>query len=76
MVWQSFATAKLKFVNISYLHVIHMVIPYQTTKLILKSANIFAMGPTTKFNSRQYFRLYGIINILGLVELYSMLFFS
>ena len=40
---------------------IHMVIPYRTTKF--KSANMFAMAiwdPTTKFNSRQYFRLYGI----------------
>ena len=38
-----------------------MAIPYQTTKF--KSANIFVMaiwGPTAKFNSRQYFRLYGI----------------
>ena len=37
-----------------------MVIPYQTTKF--KSANMFAMAiwdPTAKFNSRQYFRLYG-----------------
>ena len=37
-----------------------MVILYQTAKF--KSANIFAVaiwGPTTKFNSRQYFRLYG-----------------
>ena len=39
---------------------IHMAIPYQTAKF--KSTNIFAMailGPTTKFNSRQYFWLYG-----------------
>ena len=39
-----------------------MAIPYQTAKF--KSGNIFAMaiwGPTAKFNSRQYFRLYGII---------------
>ena len=38
-----------------------MAIPYQTTQF--KSTNIFAMvilGPTAKFNSRQYFRLYGI----------------
>ena len=37
-----------------------MAIPYRTAKF--KSANIFAMailGPTTKFNSCQYFRLYG-----------------
>ena len=40
---------------------IHVVIPYRTAKF--KSANIFAIaiwGPTTKFNSCQYFRLYGI----------------
>ena len=43
-------------------YIIHVVIPYQPAKL--KSANIFAMGilgPTTKFNSRQYFWLYCII---------------
>ena len=37
-----------------------MVIPYRTTRF--KSANTFAMAiwdPTIKFNSRQYFRLYG-----------------
>ena len=42
-----------------------MVIPYRTTKL--KSANILGiaiLGSTAKFNSRQYFWLYGnIINI-------------
>ena len=41
---------------------IHMAIPYQTAKF--KSANILAiaiLGSTAKFNSRQYFRLYGII---------------
>ena len=39
-----------------------MVIPYRTTKF--KCANIFIMAikdPTAKFNSRQYFQLYGII---------------
>ena len=38
-----------------------MAIPYRTTKF--KSANILKiaiLGSTTKFNSRQYFRLYGI----------------
>ena len=38
-----------------------MAIPYQTAKF--KSANIFAMailGPTAKFNYRQYFQLYGM----------------
>ena len=38
-----------------------MAIPYQTAKF--KSANTFAMAiwdPAAKFNSRQYFRLYGI----------------
>ena len=36
-----------------------MAIPYRTAKF--KSTNIFAMailGPTAKFNSHQYFRLY------------------
>ena len=40
-----------------------MAIPYQTAKL--KSANyilaIVILGSTAKFTSRQYFRLYGII---------------
>ena len=39
-----------------------MVIPYQTAKF--KSTNIFMMaiyGPTAKFNSHQYFRLYSNI---------------
>ena len=56
------ATAKLKSTDISYLHIIHMAIPYRTAKF--KSANIFAMGiwgPTAKFNSCQYSRLYGIL---------------
>ena len=39
-----------------------MAIPYQTAKF--KSANnilaIVILGSTAKFNSRQYFRLYGI----------------
>ena len=38
----------------------HMAIPYQIIKF--KSANTFAMviwDPTAKFNSRQYFWLYG-----------------
>ena len=38
-----------------------MAIPYRTAKL--KSANAFAMAiwdPTAKFNSLQYFRLYGM----------------
>ena len=42
-----------------------MAIPYQTAKF--KSANILAMailGPTAKFNSRQYFWLYGITFML------------
>ena len=62
VVWRSaFVTAKLKSTNISY---IRMTIPYPTAKF--KSANIFAMailGPTTKFNSRQYFRLYGSLQV-------------
>ena len=39
-----------------------MAIPYRTTKL--KSANILIFGLTAKFNSHQYFWLYGIIYIL------------
>ena len=40
---------------------IRMAIPYRTAKF--KSANTFVMAnwdPTAKFNSRQYFWLYGI----------------
>ena len=40
--------------------IIRMAIPYRTAKF--KSANILAiaiLGSTAKFNSRQYFRLYG-----------------
>ena len=54
-------TAKLKSAKISYLHIIRMAIPYRTAKF--QSANILVIaiwGSTTKFNSRQYFRLYGI----------------
>jgi hypothetical protein len=39
-----------------------MAIPYRTAKF--KSANILAiaiLGSTAKFNSRQYFRLYGTL---------------
>ena len=55
-------TAKLKSAKIFLLAYIRMVIPYRTAKF--KSANILAiaiLGSTAKFNSRQYFRLYGII---------------
>ena len=59
-VWST--TTKLKSANISYSHnYVRMVIPYQTSKF--KSTNIFAiaiLGPTAKFNSCQYFQLYGI----------------
>ena len=63
-VWRSiFTTAKLKSANITCLNIIIcMVIPYWTAKL--KSTNIFTMviwGPTAKFNSCQYFRLYGML---------------
>ena len=47
---------------LAYPQYIRMAIPYRTAKL--KSVNTFAMAiwdRTTKFNSRQYFRLYGII---------------
>ena len=59
-----FATAKLKLANISYLHIIRMAIPYRTAKF--KSTNIFTiviLGPTAKFNSYQYFRLYSIAQL-------------
>ena len=75
--WQSiFAATKSKSACISYLHVynimnvrvyVYMAIPYRTAKF--KSANIFAMaiwGPTAKFNSHQYFQLYG--SIIELVD--------
>ena len=58
--WSARATAKLKSAKISYSHIC-MAIPYWTAKF--KSTNMFAMAiwePTAKFNSRQYFRLYGI----------------
>ena len=51
---------QIKICQYSLLLYIRMAIPYQTAKF--KSANIFAMvilNPTAKFNSRQYFRLYG-----------------
>ena len=63
--WSTFATAKLKSTDISYLHIyntVHMAIPYQAAKF--KSTNMYAMAiwsPTTKFNSRQYFRLHGMV---------------
>ena len=60
-VWRSITTAKLKFTKISYSHIIRMAIPYRTAKF--KSANILVIaiwGSTAKFNSSQYFQLYGI----------------
>ena len=61
--WSARAITKLKATNISYLHIIiiHMTIPYLTTKF--KSTNTVAiviLSTTAKFNSRQYFQLYGI----------------
>ena len=54
--WSTFAATKLKFANISYLH----VILYRTTKS--KSANMFVMvtwdQPQNLINSNQDFRLY------------------
>ena len=53
----------------SCLHIIRVAIPYRTAKF--KSANIFAMAirsPTAKFNSRQYFRVYGILCILCILH--------
>ena len=67
--------AKLKFAKISYLH---MAIPYRTSNLKLKSANILAiviLGSTAKFNSHQYFQLYGIkIGIPLLSRCYSRIY--
>ena len=52
-IWRStFATAKLKCANISYLHIYMW---RSRTEPPFKSANIFAIaiwGPTAKFNSR------------------------
>ena len=61
VVWRStFAPTKLKFTNISYLHIYIMYgNPLPNHQIYF----IFAMaicGPTIKFNFRQYFRLYGI----------------
>ena len=60
-------TVKLKSTKISYSHIIiRMAIPYQTTKF--KSAIILAiviLGLTAKFNSCQYFQVYGIM-LLGI----------
>ena len=47
--------------NFLLTYIIHMAIPYRTAKF--KSANILPiaiLGSTSKFNSRQYFWLYGI----------------
>ena len=62
---------KLKSAKISYLHnIIRMAILYRTAKfniIILLCCNILAiaiLGSTVKFNSRQYFQLYNIINLL------------
>ena len=56
-------TAKLKFVKISYSHIILcMAILYQTAKF--KSTNILGiaiLGSIAKFNSYQYFQLFVII---------------
>ena len=63
-VWRShFTIAKLKSTKISSVRAyVCMAIPYQTAKL--KSANIIVMPvweQTAKFNSRQYFWLYGTL---------------
>ena len=53
--------AKLKFAKISYSH----IYVWQSRIAKFKSANILAIvifGSTAKFNSRQYFRLYGSYN--------------
>ena len=54
------ATAKLKLANtIFILAYIRMAIPYQMAKFNIFSRAIQIQGPTAKFNSHQYFRLYG-----------------
>ena len=58
--------AKLKICQNFLLSCIRMAIPYLIAKF--KSANILIIaiwGSTAKFNSRQYFRLYGTINLKG-----------
>ena len=62
-------TVKLKSAKISYLHIIRMAILYRTAKF--KSTNILAIGSTTKFNSRQYFRLYSIPSRYSRLVLFS-----
>ena len=62
VVWQpAFATAKLKSTKISYLHIIYMygdpVSNHQIKEMII-------WDPTAKFNSCQYFWLYGNTNTL------------
>ena len=55
-------TTKLKFAKISYLHI--YIWQSRTEPPNFKSANILViaiLGSTAKFNSRQYFQLYGII---------------
>ena len=67
VVWQSrIATAKIKICQYLIFVYVRMAIPYQTDKF--KSANIFVIaiwGQTTKFNSHQYFWLYGILRTLA-----------
>ena len=65
--WSAFATAKLKCANISYLHIYMWQSHTEPSNL-----NIFAIviwGPTAKFNSHQYFRLYGIAVLTLFVEI-------
>ena len=53
---------QIKIRQIFFCAYVRMAIPYRTAKL--KSANIFVMSvwdQTAKFNSCQYFRLYGIL---------------
>ena len=53
-----------------------MAIPCQTAKF--KSANMFTMaiyGPTAKFNSRQYFQLYGMCHNTVNLEIFVVKIF-
>jgi hypothetical protein len=62
----SITITKLEISQNFLLAYIRMAIPYRTAKF--KSANILAMailGSTAKFNPHQYFRLYGIVYVIG-----------
>ena len=65
VVWwySNFATAKLKSANVSYLHIIYMCVwwsLYQTAKFRFDYFCNWELDPAAKFNSHQYYRLYGM----------------